>query len=114
MNELKKLILVWLKKTIDKMYYVEYSKPKETLIREMFPWIDNVWEYKLLDTYIASHNNMNEIYTLIRVIHSFYRWEVNSLIANWKVDEINNYKWLLIFANSLKDFYDVYLSDQTK
>lgn len=111
MKYIYRIILKWLKQKVDKLYKKEYNVTQETLVREMFPWIYNVWEYKFLNNYIASHCSINEITDLIKVIHSFYWWEINQLIASWKIESINDYRWLLIFANNLKDFYDIYVQN---
>lgn len=110
MNDLKFKIISWLKKSIDRVYYNSYNLKRETLVREMFPWINNVWEYKYIETYIRN-NNLSNILDLVKVIHSYYRWEVNTLISIWKIDEIKNLKWLLDFSIALRDYKDRVMSE---
>lgn len=110
MKKLYKIILSLLKKSIDKLYYSEYTFRRETLIREMFPWINAIWDYKKINEYIATHSQ-NEVTHIIEILYSFYWWEVNLLVHQWKEDEVKNLKWILTFALTLERFRDQYLNE---
>lgn len=96
-------IITKLKKFIDKIYYNQYYGGREILIREIFPWINNVWEFKELTKFLNSQDSTN-ITILIKVIWDFYWWEVSRLSLDWKFSEIERNQWLLDFAQSLKDY----------
>ena len=112
MNDIKIKIVVWLKKKLDKIYYNQYTLSRETLIREMFPWINRVWEYDHLETFMRN-TSVSQLLDLITVIYSYYWGEVNALISVWKIDEINKLKWLLDFANAIRDYKDRVMSEET-
>lgn len=105
MNKFLLKVITILKKNLDKLYYSQYTLQRETLIREMFPWIQQIWEYKHIDIYIRNHN-ITEIDDLIKTIYSFYRWEVNRFILEWKIENINNLQWLLDFIYSIRSFQE--------
>ena len=103
MNNLKLKILSWMKKYLDRMYYNLYNLDRGPLVREMFPWIYDIWEYKHIETFVRN-NSMQQISDLSQVAYSYYRWEVNTLISIWKIDEIKSLKWLLDFASTLREY----------
>ena len=105
MNILKLKLIKWLKKSLDRIYYNSYTLERGPLIREMFPWIYNVWAYAHFETFIRN-NDVSQIAIIIEVVTSYYRGEVDSLIAVWKIEEIKNLKWLLDFASYLRDYKD--------
>jgi hypothetical protein len=96
-------IIIKLKKIIDKLYYSKYYSSREILIREIFPGTYNVWEYKHLSKYLNS-NDANAIDNLIKVIWDYYWWEVSRLGMEGKFTSIERVQWLLDFAQSLKDY----------
>lgn len=108
---MKKLIITWLKKKLDKLYYSEYTLSRETLIREMFPWVNAIWDYKKINEYIASHS-LDEVTKVIEILYSFYWWEVHLLVNSWKEDDVKYLKWILSFALMLERFKDQYLIEQ--
>lgn len=113
MKHLKKLAILWLKKIIDKIYYTEYTFNKETLIREMFPWISNVWWYELLNIFFRNYSP-TQVDEFIKIIWAYYRWEVERLTLLWKFSEIERFQWLLDFAQALKDYQDYILRELNK
>lgn len=102
-------ILQFLKKNIDKRYYNYYSMDRETLIREMFPWISKIWEYNELDLFLKN-TTVSSTATLMKVIWTFYWWEVNRLTAEWKFSEIEKYQWLLEFVQAVRDYQEYILT----
>lgn len=104
-------IIAFLKKRIDRIYYSEYTISRETLIREMFPWLKAIWEYKKVNEYIASHS-FEEIEKIIEILYSFYRWEVSIFVHTNKEDDVKYLKWILDFALALERFRDQYLSER--
>ena len=109
MNKILLKVITILKKNLDKIYYSQYTPSRETLIREMFPWIEKIWEYNYIDIYIRNHN-ITDIEELIKVIYSFYWWEVNKYILLWEIENINKLQWLLDFIYSIKSFQEEVLS----
>ena len=104
-------LLLWLKKKLDRIYYSEYTFSRETLIRKMFPWVIDIWEYKKINEYIASHS-FDEITKVIEIMYAFYWGEVNMLVHSWKEDEIKYLKWILDFSLTLQRFKEQYLIEQ--
>lgn len=105
MKTFRQKILTYIKKFIDKLYYSEYNYNKDTLIREMFPWIVNIWEYKKIDLFLKN-NSTSDILDLIEVIWAFYWWEVYRCTKEWKFQEIEKLQWLIDFAQSIKDYQE--------
>lgn len=96
-------IIVKVKKFIDNIYYKDYYENREILIREIFPWVNHVGEFKYLDLFLKNHNT-TDIENLVKVIWDFYWWEVSRLSLEWKFSSIERNQWLLDFAQSLKDY----------
>lgn len=113
MKKIKKKLILWLKKNIDKIYYTEYTFNKETLIREMFPWITGVWEYEALNVFFRN-SSPNQIHEFIKIIWAYYRWEVQRLTLEDNPAEIKRFQWLLDFAQALKDYQDYILIENNK
>jgi len=111
MNKFLLILVKWLKLKLDKIYYSEYTLSRETLIREMFPWLNAIWEYKKLSEYIASHSH-EEISKLIEILYSFYWWEANLLVHSNKEDDVKYLKWILEFALALERFREAYLIEK--
>lgn len=108
--KLIKRIIPWIKKYVDKIYYSEYTLSRETLIREMFPWINNIWEYKKINDFLLTHD-ISELNDIIWIIYSFYWGQVSILVHNNKESEVIHYKWLLELVFNLERFRDVYISE---
>jgi len=106
-----KTIIRLLKKIIDKQYYKYYTEDKETLIRQMFPWIQQVWEYKKLSLFLQS-NGPQQINDIIEIIWAYYRWEVERLNMEWKFSEVERYQWLVDFSQSLRDYQEYVLTEK--
>lgn len=103
-------IISILKKYIDKLYYNYYTYNRETLIREMFPWITKVWEYEKLNEYIVSHS-LQEITMIASMLTSYYWWEANSLILKNREEDIKYLKWILDLALTLERFKEANLTE---
>lgn len=108
-----RLIITLIKKYIDKIYYTKYSTDREILVREIFPWAYNVWEYKALTSFLKSQDQTS-ITLLIKVIWDFYWWEVSRLSLEWKFSSIERNQGLLDFAQSLKDYNSMLLRESTE
>lgn len=106
-------IIKFIKKYIDKIYYLHYTRDRETLVREMFPWINYIWEYRFIDLYLKN-STPESLDSIIKVIFTFYRWEVNRLTLEWKFQWIERYQWLLDFCQSLKDYQQYVFEEKTK
>lgn len=113
MKTIKKKILTYIKKIVDKYYYNEYTYDKDTLIREMFPWIINIWEYKKIDSFLRK-NSPSDISDLIEAIWAFYRWEVDRCTKEWKFQEIERYQWLIDFSQSIRDYQEYILLNKNE
>jgi hypothetical protein len=105
MNNFRFKIIKWLKKVIDKAYYSEYTYNRETLIREMFPWIISIWEYKNLNTFILN-NNIENINSIVKIIWDYYWGEVQRYTFEKNFQKIESLQWLLDFSQSIKDYYE--------
>ena len=106
-------IITQLKKIIDKLYYSKYSVSREILVREIFPWTYNVWEYKTLQNFLKSQDQ-SSIALLIKVIWDFYWWEVSRLSLEWKFSSIERNQGLIDFAQSLKDYNSMLLRESAE
>lgn len=98
-----KKIITAIKKFVDKIYYNGYYDRREILVREIFPNIKEIGEYKKLSTFLETQDH-SSVDRLIEVITDFYWWEVSQLSLDWKFSSIERYQWLLDFAQSLKDY----------
>ena len=96
-------IIVQLKKIIDKIYYSKYYTSREILIREIFPGVSNIWEYKYLTKYLNTQD-ANSVDELIKVVWDFYWWEVSRLGMEGKFTSIERFQGLIDFTQSLKDY----------
>lgn len=105
------LMIKYIKKQIDKIYYSQYNPWRETLIREMFPWIINVWEYKEVEIFFKNMSIQQTSY-LIKTIWAFYWGEVNRLTLEGKFDKIERLQGLIDFTVFLKDYEEYALSQQ--
>lgn len=104
------LIILYIKKNLDKIYYSQYTSKWETLIRNMFPWISNINEYKTLQDYIVTHPS-EDVSTIIKILYSFYWGEVNLLVHSWREDDVKYLKWILDFAKLLDTYRVEYLNN---
>jgi hypothetical protein len=103
-------IIILLKKIIDKIYYNRYYVWREILIRKIFPWIKNVWDYKKLNNFLKE-TDISSVNRLIEIVWDFYRWEVSRLSLEWKFSTIERYQWLLDFAQALEDYQMLLLKE---
>lgn len=106
-----KKIIKWLKVKVDKIYYSVYTTDEWTLIREMFPWINSIWEYKHINTFLRN-NRPSDISLLMNVITAYYWWEVKRLTEEGNFQTIERYQWLLDFIQDIRD-YQAYLVEQS-
>ena len=108
-------IIIFLKKFIDKLYYIKYNAwNKEILIRQMFPWIEKVWEYSKIEDFLQGRST-SEIDQVVSTIMSYYWWEVARLNSNKNHDEIWSLQWLVDFCQSLKDYLnELYILNNNK
>jgi hypothetical protein len=113
MKLLPKSLIYKLKKYIDKLYYNKYTHDRETLIREMFPNIENIWEYKHIDFYLRN-STISQTNDLVKAIWAFYWWEVARLTKENKYDEIMKYQWLIDFSQTIKDYHEYVLTENIK
>jgi hypothetical protein len=106
-------LLKIVKKIIDKAYYNQYTYNRETLVREMFPWIVSIWEYKEIDSFLR-HWNITQTNDIVRAIWAFYWGKVKELTSAWKYVEIEKYQWLLDFCQSIRDYQEYILTIEKK
>jgi hypothetical protein len=106
-----KKILGALKKIIDKQYYKYYTLDRETLIRQMFPGIHSIWEYTRIDIFFRN-NGPEKVDEIIKLIWTYYRWEVERLNMEWKFSEIERYQWIVDFIQAIKDYQEYILTEK--
>lgn len=98
------VIVKWLKETVDKLYYSKYTLGERgALIRTMFPWINQVGEYRKLTDFL-SHTSPVDLSLITEAITSFYWGEVSRLTSSNKFNEIERYQGLIDFCQSVKDY----------
>lgn len=113
---MKKLLLKCLlitKKLIDKLYYSYYTADKEALIREMFPWINYIWDYSHIDLFLKT-TSYDSLDSIVKVITTFYWGEVWRLTIENKFQQIERYQGLLEFCVSIRDYQQYLLLEQNK
>lgn len=71
-----------------------------TLIRKMFPWINNIDNKKILIRQLTSLDP-----DIRKVLNTYYRSEVNMLIEQKKYSEIEKYEWILKLIEDLNFLY---------
>ena len=103
------ILLRILKKIIDKAYYNQYTYNRETLVREMFPWIYNIWELKEIDSFVRNWS-VTQTNELVKAIWAFYWGQVSRLTSAWKYAEIEKYQWLLDFCQAIRDYQEYILT----
>ena len=90
---------------LDKIKKVFFDKEKEvkynwgngyTLVRKMFPWINRIDDKKTLSKLLADTDP-----DIKKLLSTFYRSEVNELIAQKKYSEIVQYEWILKLISEL-------------
>lgn len=113
MKEFCFTMLTFVKKFIDKLYYSKYTRSRETLIREVFPWINYIWDYSTVELFLKS-SNPTAVSDLIKVITTFYWWEVNRLTIQNDFQWIVRYQGLLDFCQSLRDYQEYILEENKK
>lgn len=111
MRTLIRLVLKLIKKQVDKQYYSLYNPWREALIREMFPWVINVWEYKEAEM-LFQNISLQQVAYLNKTIGAFYWGEVNRYTLEGKFDRIERLQGLIDFGIFLKDYEEYALSQQ--
>ena len=97
-------LIRWMKKKIDKIYYSKYhSGNREALIRETFPGIHEVWEYKQLDSYLVTLGEDSKR-QLINALMSFYWGEISILNANKNYQKASEYEWIVTFCSMVQAY----------
>jgi len=97
-------IIRYLKNFVDKLYYNKYNLwERETLIRQMFPWINKVWEYETLNLFLKD-KSLSDLDQLLKTLMSYYWWEVARHAEANNTTAIREMKGLLDFCQSVKDY----------
>lgn len=98
------VIIAFLKKTFDKLYYSKYTiQERGALIRTMFPWINKVGEYERLNSFLKDRSQY-ELDEYIWAIMAYYWWEVETLTMKWEFNKIERYQWLVDFCQAIRDY----------
>lgn len=105
-----KPIIFSLKRYIDKLYFRIYNvSGRESMIRNMFPWHENINDYSYLSSYIAN-NDFSEITTIRKLLMSFYWNEVAELLSNGNVNEVAKYEGILKFVDLVSTYKEYSIS----
>ncbi len=83
----------------DKQKEETYNKPDEwALVRKMFPWIYKLDDKKSLTKLLAEQPK-----DIIKLLSTYYRSEVNELIAQKRYWDIIKYDWIQKLISDLND-----------
>lgn len=108
-------VIRFVKIRIDKLYYSLYTPTNETLIREMFPWVNTLTQqdYSTINNFLLN-TSPSTLADLIKVITTFYWLEVNREILKWNLQWVTKYQWLIELCDSLTDFQRMYLAQKAE
>ena len=113
MNDLFFKIISIIKKWVDKLYYSRYTLKRETLIREMFPWVNTLTldDYSVINNFLVTITP-SDLSKLIKVITTFYWLEVNRCVTSGNIQWIIKFQWLIDLCDSLADAQVILLREE--